>query len=36
MCGAPERLKAFGARTFLVLSQHNRLESTAVKTVELT
>jgi hypothetical protein len=23
MCGAPERLTAFGARTFLVLSQQN-------------
>jgi hypothetical protein len=35
MCGAPERLAAFGARTFLVLSQKNRSLRTVVKTVEL-
>jgi hypothetical protein len=31
MCGAPERLTAFGARTFLKLSQ----QSTVDKAVEL-
>jgi hypothetical protein len=37
MCGAPERLTAFGARTSLVLSQQysNGSESTVVKTVEI-
>jgi hypothetical protein len=37
MCGAPERLTAFGARTFLVLSQQycNGLQSTVDKAVEL-
>jgi hypothetical protein len=37
MCGAPERLTAFGAHTFLVLSQQysNGSRSTVVKTVEL-
>jgi hypothetical protein len=36
MCGAPERLTAFGARTFLVLYHtNNGSESTIVKTVEL-
>jgi hypothetical protein len=37
MCGAPESLTAFGARTFLVLSIQycNGSQSTVVKTVEL-
>jgi hypothetical protein len=37
MFGAPQRLTAFGARTFLVLSQQysNRSESTVDKSVEL-
>jgi hypothetical protein len=37
MCGAPERLTAFGARTFLVLSQQysNGLQSKIDKSVEL-
>jgi hypothetical protein len=36
MCGAPECLTAFGARTFLVYHNNNGSESTIVKTVELT
>jgi hypothetical protein len=37
MCGAPERLTAFGARTFLVQYYHNNygLQSTVYKSVEL-
>jgi hypothetical protein len=38
MCGAPERLSAFGARTFLVSQYNNQngSDSTVVKTIELT
>jgi hypothetical protein len=39
MCGAPERLTAFGARTFLVLLlqyYNNGSQSTVVETVEET
>jgi hypothetical protein len=37
MCGAPERLTAFGARTFLVLSKQycNGFQSPVDKSVEL-
>jgi hypothetical protein len=36
MCGAPERLTAFGARTFLVISQQLWItEYTVDKSVEL-
>jgi hypothetical protein len=35
MCGTPERLTAFGARTFLVYHNNNGSESAVVKTVEL-
>jgi hypothetical protein len=34
MCGAPERLTAFDARTFLVLSQQS--QTIVVETVEQT
>jgi hypothetical protein len=35
MCGAPERMTAFGARTFLVYHNNNASESTVDKSVEL-
>jgi hypothetical protein len=36
MCGAPERLSEFGARTFQCYHNNNGSESAVVKTVELT